>query len=69
LLAAVYRMEYDGWTKARAVRELRANGFGTFAATEANDYVKRFVVDYEPGLRHGRPRAVKAAAPPTKAGN
>ena len=69
LLAAIYRMEYDGWTKARAVRELRANGFGTFAATEANDYVKRFVVDYEPGLRHGQPRAVKAAVPPSKAGN
>lgn len=48
LLCAVYRMEYEGRSKAAVVRELRANGFGTFGATEANEYVKRFILDYSP---------------------
>lgn len=66
LLTAVYRMEYDGWTKAKAVRELRANGFGTFAATEGNDYLKRFILDFKPGVRRAIP--VKAA-PQADGGN
>jgi protein tyrosine phosphatase (PTP) superfamily phosphohydrolase (DUF442 family) len=49
LIAAVYRMECEGRTKAEAVRELRANGFGTFAATDGNDYINRFIVDFIPG--------------------
>lgn len=48
LIAAIYRMEFDGWDKAKAVQELRANGFGTYAATEANDYMKRFIIDFTP---------------------
>ena len=51
LLAAVYRIDQENWSKARAVRELRANGFGTFAATEGNEYLKRFIVDLETGGR------------------
>lgn len=57
LLTAIYRMEYEGWTVADAVRELRANGFGTYAATEGNVYLVQFVLDYQPGVR----RTVKAA--------
>jgi protein tyrosine phosphatase (PTP) superfamily phosphohydrolase (DUF442 family) len=51
LLAAVYRIDQENWSKARAVRELRANGFGTFAATEGNEYIKRFIVDLKTGGR------------------
>jgi hypothetical protein len=51
LLTAVYRMEYEGWSKDRAVRELRANGFGTFQATDGNVYLDRFIIRYEPGVR------------------
>jgi protein tyrosine/serine phosphatase len=51
LLTAVYRMEFEGWSKDRAVRELRANGFGTFQATEGNVYLERFIARYERGVR------------------
>src|SRR5262249_58419454 len=44
ILAAVYRMEYQGWTPAEAYRELKAHGFGTFACTAANDYVAQYVL-------------------------
>lgn len=54
LMTAIYRMDKENRTKEQAVRELRANGFGTFAATDANVYIKRFVVDFEPGVRRGR---------------
>jgi len=54
LLTAVYRMEYDGWSVADAVEELRANGFGTFAATAANLYVQQFILNYERGVRRRR---------------
>ncbi len=51
LLAAVYRIEYEGWTIADAVRELRANGFGTYAATEDNIYLVQFLQHYQRGQR------------------
>jgi tyrosine-protein phosphatase SIW14 len=60
LLTAVYRMEYEGWTVAEAVRELRANGFGDSAATSANDYVYAFLECYRP-RRLERPVRVAAA--------
>ena len=53
LLTAVYRMEYEGRSRAAAFEELRANGFGTFGATDANFYVREFVVGFEPGVRPG----------------
>lgn len=52
-LAAVYRMEYQGWTRGEAYRELKAHGFGDSACTAANDYVKQYVLTYRPGLRKG----------------
>jgi tyrosine-protein phosphatase SIW14 len=58
---ALYRMEYNGWSKAAAVRELKGNGFETFAATEANAYLRPFIRDYQPGVRRGRQQAAKAA--------
>ncbi len=57
LMVAVYRMEYEGRTAGDAMEELKANGFGTFAATDANVYVQRYVTDFVPKLRwpNGKP--------------
>jgi len=51
VLTAVYRMEYDGWTPEEAVRELKANGFGCFACTAANDYITQYILTYRCGVR------------------
>jgi tyrosine-protein phosphatase SIW14 len=48
LLTAIYRIEYELWSTADAVRELRANGFGDSAATSANDYIYAFLAVYQP---------------------
>jgi protein tyrosine phosphatase (PTP) superfamily phosphohydrolase (DUF442 family) len=48
LLTAVYRIEYERWSVAEAVRELRANGFGDGAATTADDYVYAYLAMYQP---------------------
>lgn len=47
-LTAVYRMEYEGWSVADAVRELRANGYGDRKATTANDYIYEYIFQYQP---------------------
>lgn len=51
LMTAIYRMDKEGRTTAEAVRELRANGFGTFGATDANEYIKQYFIGFEPGVR------------------
>lgn len=51
VLAAVYRMEYQGWTMREAYQELKAHGFGDSKCTCANDYVMQYVIQYTPGLR------------------
>ncbi len=51
VLTAVYRMEYDGWTPAQAVRELKGHGFGNYACTSANDYITQYILTYQPGQR------------------
>src|SRR5438876_16354 len=48
ILAAVYRMEYEGWGPYRALEELKAHGFGDAAATAANDYIQQYIVNYRP---------------------
>jgi len=57
LLVAVYRMEYQKRSAGDAMEELKANGFGTFAATDGNAYVQRYLTDFRPGVRwpNGRP--------------
>jgi tyrosine-protein phosphatase SIW14 len=50
-LTAVYRMEYEGWSAADAVRELRANGYGDRKATKANDYIYEYLYLYQPRAR------------------
>jgi tyrosine-protein phosphatase SIW14 len=47
-LTAVYRMEYEGWPVADAMRELRANGYGDRKATTANDYIYEYLYLYQP---------------------
>lgn len=45
---ALYRMEYEGWSKEEALRELKAHGFGEAASTAANEYIVQYVLRYEP---------------------
>jgi protein tyrosine/serine phosphatase len=51
IMTAIYRMEYQGWTVDEAMRELRANGFGLFVSTAANDYIMQYVLTYRRGKR------------------
>jgi tyrosine-protein phosphatase SIW14 len=60
---AVYRMEYEGWSAAAAMMELRANGFGTFAATTGNIYIAQYVAGYKPGVRNPVPPPSAGGAP------
>jgi hypothetical protein len=53
--AAIYRMEYEGWPKEAAVRELRANGYGIFAATTGDCYTNQYVAEYVTGIRNTVP--------------
>lgn len=55
ILTAIYRVEYEGWTPAAAMDELRANGFGTFASTTKNVYIVQYIANYEPGKRYPVP--------------
>lgn len=48
LLAALHRVEFQGWTVEEAYREMKAQGFGDKACTEANMYVKQYLLDYQP---------------------
>lgn len=51
VMAAIYRMEYDGWSKEDALRELRSHGFGQFTANASNPYIAQYVMPYEPRHR------------------
>jgi protein-tyrosine phosphatase len=51
ILSAVYRMEYQGWSAAEALEELKNAGFGDSEATSANDYVYQYVLTYRPRVR------------------
>jgi hypothetical protein len=52
VMTAVYRMEYDGWSPQQAIRELKANGFGEWPCTPANDYITQYILTYQRGVRH-----------------
>jgi protein tyrosine phosphatase (PTP) superfamily phosphohydrolase (DUF442 family) len=54
VMAAVYRMEYDRWSRDDAMRELRSHGFGYYTANTSNDYIDQYVMRYQP-----RPRALR----------
>ena len=51
ILTAVYRMEYEGWSADEAFREMKAQGFGPWVCTSANDYVTQYVLSYRRGIR------------------
>ena len=48
VLTAIYRMEYQGWSRQAAFRELRAHGFGDWVSTTANPYIDQYVFRYRP---------------------
>ena len=52
-LTGIYRMEFEGRSKEDVVRELRGNGFGTYGATEANDYVRVYIGNFQPSTKPG----------------
>ena len=52
ILTAVYRMEYEGWSADEAYREMKAEGFGPWVCTSANDYVTQYVLSYRRGVRN-----------------
>jgi protein tyrosine/serine phosphatase len=62
VLAALYRMEYHGWTRAEAYQELKAHGFGESTAHSGNAQVLQYVLAYQPR----RPRPAGALAPPAR---
>ena len=66
VMAAVYRMEYQGWTPAEAYDELKAQGFGDWVGTSANDYVSQYVLQYRRGLRHDKAPAADAGPAPVR---
>jgi hypothetical protein len=51
VMAAVYQMEYQHYSPAAALRDLRDNGFGVFVSTGANDYIMQYILTYRPGRR------------------
>ncbi len=57
ILAAIYRLEYEGWSRERAIQELKDNGFGDSQCTERNDYIKQYLLIYQP-----RPQSVHVPA-------
>jgi protein tyrosine phosphatase (PTP) superfamily phosphohydrolase (DUF442 family) len=60
VLSAVYRMEYNGWTRAEALHELKALGFGDLNCTPDNDYVRGYILTFTPGVRKQAPAAATA---------
>jgi protein tyrosine/serine phosphatase len=62
--AAVYRMQYQGWTPERAWEEMRANGFTL--GKGKRDTVERWVHEYRPDPARRVDRG--APIPPTRPG-
>jgi tyrosine-protein phosphatase SIW14 len=56
-LVAVYRMEYQGWSPAEAIEEMKDLGFGDMACTSANDYIEQYVLTYERRAQRGVARS------------
>lgn len=50
-LAALYRIEYEGWSVLAAIKEMQAHGFGLTASTARNDYLKQYLLEYTPRRR------------------
>jgi protein tyrosine/serine phosphatase len=50
-LVAVYRMEYDRWSRDDALSELKHHGFGEFACSSANDYISQYILAFQRAVR------------------
>lgn len=48
VLAAMFRIEYDGWAPYEALRELKNHGFGEFVSSSANPYIVQYILQYQP---------------------
>ena len=46
VLTQVYRMEYLGYSPREAVDDIKANGFGEFVCSSANDYIMQYILTY-----------------------
>ena len=68
LLTAIYRLEYEDRSLPEVIDELKANGFGTYAATDANDYIRRFLIDYRKGVRRPGGKPAEPAPKPDGGG-
>lgn len=51
IMVAVYRMEYCGYSVSEAIDEMRANGFGVYGCTSANQYLAQYLMHYKRGQR------------------
>lgn len=51
VLSAVYRMEYQHWDRLEAWHELRCHGFGEFVSDSSNDYIRQYLLTYQPRQR------------------
>jgi len=62
VLTAIYRMEYNGWSRRAAFRELRQHGFGDWVSTDANPYIDQYVVRYQPRKTSAARLALEASS-------
>jgi tyrosine-protein phosphatase SIW14 len=60
VLVAVYRMEYQNWSREQAYNETLDLGFGRSQCTSANDYIKQYILTYEAKMR--QPEARRAGS-------
>jgi hypothetical protein len=61
VMVAVYRMEYEGWSRRAALEELRANGFGEWESQAGNDYIMQYILTFRRGLRQDAPAGAAPA--------
>jgi protein tyrosine phosphatase (PTP) superfamily phosphohydrolase (DUF442 family) len=47
VMAAVYRIVYNGWEPRRALAELKENGFGEWACSSTNKYIAQYVLTFD----------------------
>src|SRR5260370_27563618 len=52
VMVAVYRMEYEGWTREQVIAEMKIHGFGEWPCTTANDYITQYIDSFKPGIRN-----------------
>jgi len=48
VVVALYRIEYQGWSKDQAIAELKANGFGDSKCNDRNEYIVQYILQYQP---------------------